>query len=185
MIVGYAKEGIFEEALSLFRKMQGGGVEPNQFKLASVLPTCADMVYLEQGMGIHQKMIVRGGFQSNVINGFVEEGMNLFEEMPQRSVMAWTTVIAGLAQNEHVDALIDMYAKCGSIQKARELFDNMTSPDVVSWNAMIAGYAMHDSGKEALKLFEQMRIFGIKPNHDSFVSSLSACSHAVNENSVH
>jgi pentatricopeptide repeat protein len=59
--------------------------------------------------------------------------------------------------------LIDMYAKCGSIEKARELFDKMHQRDVVSWTAMIAGYAMHGCGKEALKLFEQMKHSGMNP----------------------
>lgn len=67
MIAGYAKEGIPEEALSLFWKIQGEGVEINQFTFSRVLPTCTDMADLEQGLGIHQKMIMRGGFQSNVI----------------------------------------------------------------------------------------------------------------------
>lgn len=40
-------------------------------------------------------------------------------------------------------ALIDMYAKCGSIQIARKLFDRMPKRDVVSWSAMISGYGMH------------------------------------------
>jgi pentatricopeptide repeat protein len=74
--------------------------------------------------------------------------------------------------------LIDMYAKCGSIEKAREVFDKMHHRDVVSWNAMIGGYAMHGYGKEALKLFEKMKQSGMNPNHITLVSVLSACSHA-------
>ncbi|KAH9293985.1 hypothetical protein KI387_040812, partial [Taxus chinensis] len=77
-----------------------------------------------------------------------------------------------------VNALIDMYAKCGSIQKARKLFDKMHHPNVVSWNAMIAGYAMHGYSKDALKLFELMKHSGTNPDHVSFVCVLFACSHA-------
>jgi pentatricopeptide repeat protein len=40
-----------------------------------------------------------------------------------------------------VNALIDMYVKCGSLEKARELFDKINHRDVVSWTTMIAGYA--------------------------------------------
>eukprot|EP01018_Ginkgo_biloba_P037423 Gb_09406 [translate_table: standard] len=75
-------------------------------------------------------------------------------------------------------ALIDMYAKCGSIVIARKLFDNMTNRDLVVWSAMIAGYGMHGHGEDALTLFSQMQQTGMKPNHITFIAVLSACSHA-------
>eukprot|EP00250_Pteridium_aquilinum_P034760 c8059_g1_i1 orf=209-763(+) len=37
-------------------------------------------------------------------------------------------------------ALLDMYARCGSLEEARNVFDNLPYRDVVSWGAMIAGY---------------------------------------------
>eukprot|EP01018_Ginkgo_biloba_P022118 Gb_05942 [translate_table: standard] len=75
------------------------------------------------------------------------------------------------------NALVDMYAKCGSIEDASILFDRMLNRDVVCWNAMIARYAQHGCGMEALKLFEQMQGAGVKPNHITFIGVLSACSH--------
>jgi pentatricopeptide repeat protein len=75
-------------------------------------------------------------------------------------------------------ALIDMYAKCGSLGIARRLFDRMSERDLASWNAMIAGYGLHGHGKDATALFSQMPMMGMKPNNITFVSLLSACSHA-------
>ncbi|KAH9295688.1 hypothetical protein KI387_039276 [Taxus chinensis] len=75
-------------------------------------------------------------------------------------------------------ALIDMYAKCGSIEDARHVFDEMPKQDVVSWSAMIGGYAQNGCAKEALKLFELLLGTNVKPNHVTFVGILSACSHA-------
>lgn len=40
-----------------------------------------------------------------------------------------------------VDALIDMYAKSGSVEKPQQLIDNMQGVNTVSWIAMFAGYA--------------------------------------------
>eukprot|EP01018_Ginkgo_biloba_P037418 Gb_09410 [translate_table: standard] len=77
-----------------------------------------------------------------------------------------------------VTALIDMYAKCGSIETARLLFDRMSERDVVSWSAMIAGYGMHGHAKDALDLFFQMQQAGVRPNDITFIGVLSACSHA-------
>ncbi|KAJ7528130.1 hypothetical protein O6H91_16G085400 [Diphasiastrum complanatum] len=61
-------------------------------------------------------------------------------------------------------ALVDMYAKCGSVEDARESFNSMHKRNVVSWNAMIAGYAQQGLGKEAFTLLEQMQKEGTKPN---------------------
>ena len=75
-------------------------------------------------------------------------------------------------------ALIDMYAKCGSIKDARLVFDQMSEKDVVSWTAMISGYSIHGHGEDALTLFYQMQHAGLKPDHITFTAVLSACSHA-------
>ncbi|KAJ8773677.1 hypothetical protein K2173_005923 [Erythroxylum novogranatense] len=76
------------------------------------------------------------------------------------------------------NALIDMYAKCGSIKDARLVFDKLVERDEVSWNAMISGCSMHGLSVEALKFFEMMQEAGCKPNKLTFVGVLSACSNA-------
>eukprot|EP01018_Ginkgo_biloba_P008990 Gb_03996 [translate_table: standard] len=77
-----------------------------------------------------------------------------------------------------VNALIDMYAKCGSLYHARQLFDKMCQRDAVSWTAMIVGYGMHGHGEEALSLFHQMQQAGMKADHITLIAVLVACSHA-------
>ncbi|XP_052204136.1 putative pentatricopeptide repeat-containing protein At5g13230, mitochondrial [Diospyros lotus] len=74
------------------------------------------------------------------------------------------------------NALIDMYAKCGSIKDASAVFGTMSKRDVVSWNAMISGYSMNGLGGEALGIFEEMQKSEIEPNKLTFVGVLSACS---------
>jgi pentatricopeptide repeat protein len=76
------------------------------------------------------------------------------------------------------NALIDMYAKCGSIKDARLVFDMLDERHEVSWNAMISGYSIHGLGREALKVFEMMQKMKCKPNKLTFVGVLSACSSA-------
>ncbi|KAL5200048.1 hypothetical protein ABZP36_021251 [Zizania latifolia] len=74
-------------------------------------------------------------------------------------------------------ALIDMYAKCGSISEARSIFNSMDNKNVVSWNAMIAGYGLHGQGAEALKLYKDMLAAHLLPTSTTFLSVLYACSH--------
>ncbi|XVF59920.1 hypothetical protein PTKIN_Ptkin08bG0000700 [Pterospermum kingtungense] len=74
-------------------------------------------------------------------------------------------------------AVIDLYVKCGSLVYARKVFNKMKERNIISWSTMICGYGMHGHGREALNLFDQMKTL-IKPDHVTFVSVLSACSHA-------
>ncbi|XP_068661752.1 pentatricopeptide repeat-containing protein At2g01510, mitochondrial [Aristolochia californica] len=89
-----------------------------------------------------------------------------------------------LKRNVFVDnALLDMYAKCGSMEMAEKVFLEMPVRNVVSWSTMIGGYAINGESRTALVLFSEMQKEGVRPNHVTFLSVLSACSHAglINE----
>ncbi|CAA6655884.1 unnamed protein product [Spirodela intermedia] len=57
------------------------------------------------------------------------------------------------------NALVDMYARCGSVGAAKVVFDTLSSRDAVLWT------------------FEQMLAMKIKPDEITFLAVLSACSH--------
>ncbi|OVA00232.1 Pentatricopeptide repeat [Macleaya cordata] len=81
-------------------------------------------------------------------------------------------------------SLIDMYAKCGSIERARSVFNELgPNKDVMAWSAMISGLAMHGHSGECLELFVQMQNHGVMPNYVTFLGVLCACVHGglVNE----
>ncbi|XP_061362795.1 pentatricopeptide repeat-containing protein At3g49740 [Gastrolobium bilobum] len=77
------------------------------------------------------------------------------------------------------NALVTMYAKCGSLDRSLKVFNAMVERDTISWNALISAYAQHGEGEEAVYCFETMQISpGIKPDQATFTAVLSACSHA-------
>lgn len=76
------------------------------------------------------------------------------------------------------NALIDMYVKCGALLLARRLFDRLSNKNLISWTIMVAGYGMHGRGRDAIALFEHMRVSGIAPDAASFSAILYACSHS-------
>ncbi|XP_074566993.1 pentatricopeptide repeat-containing protein At5g08510-like [Curcuma longa] len=74
--------------------------------------------------------------------------------------------------------LIDMYAKCGSIEKAMQVFESKpVRRDLYSWTSAICGLAMHGRAGHALRLFSQMMQMGIKPDDVTLVGVLNACAH--------
>ncbi|KAK9142189.1 hypothetical protein Syun_011589 [Stephania yunnanensis] len=81
------------------------------------------------------------------------------------------------------NSLIDMYAKCGSIDLAKNVFENLPQRSVVSWTAMIGACGDHGNGGDALELYEKMLKEGVKPNKSTFTELLTACRHSglINE----
>lgn len=74
-------------------------------------------------------------------------------------------------------ALINMYARCGSIHESRIFFNGMPMRDLISWTAIICGCGMHGLAKDAEFLFKQMVKSGIQPDGICFVGILSGFSH--------
>ncbi|KAH7683919.1 Tetratricopeptide-like helical domain-containing protein [Dioscorea alata] len=102
-------------------------------------------------------------------------------------------VVHSYARAQHLDvdvrvlnALIDMYSKCGCVDQAVEVFRSIERPTLVSYNAMIMALALHGHGTEAFYLFKEMVKPGaneIEPDAVTFLAVLSGCNHAglVNE----
>eukprot|EP01018_Ginkgo_biloba_P031662 Gb_20547 [translate_table: standard] len=198
MIAGYVQNGCSEEALKLYGQMQLAGAKPNAMTSCIVLSACGNLAALGQGRDVHQH-IIRSGFQSHAFVGsaIIDMYAKCGVKPNLETFISVLPACANLAALEHGkeihkiiikngflsnvivgSALVDMYAKCGSIEDAYKVFDNMPRRDIISWNAMIVGYAIHGCGKEALQLFEQMLCSAIHPSHVTFVGVLSACCHA-------
>jgi pentatricopeptide repeat protein len=133
-----------------------------------------------------------------------QKALELFQQMQQEGVQpnsvtfvgvlnACASMIAleeGRCVHQHIircgwdsdvfvgSSLVDMYAKCGSMEDAWSVFNKMPSRDVVTWTTILGGCAMHGHGKEALKHFKRMCEEGVQPDDVTFICLLSACSHA-------
>lgn len=144
--------GDYDGTLRLFHRMLGAGAQPDLVTVTAVLPSCSNLVALMHGRQIHGYMIV---------NGMGKEGNN--EDSDDALVN---------------NAVMDMYAKCGSMRDAHSVFCKMSRTDVASWNIMIMGYGMQGCGDEALGMFSGLCDAQMKPDEVTFVGILSACSHA-------
>ncbi|XP_062092138.1 pentatricopeptide repeat-containing protein At4g25270, chloroplastic-like [Humulus lupulus] len=63
-----------------------------------------------------------------------------------------------------LNALVDMYGKCGDIVKARRVFDQISSRDSVSWNSILTSYIHHGLFLQALDIFRRMIQKGYRPD---------------------
>ncbi|XP_050900342.1 pentatricopeptide repeat-containing protein DOT4, chloroplastic [Lathyrus oleraceus] len=81
----------------------------------------------------------------------------------------------GMGSNSPVaNALMNMYAKCGSVEEARLVFSQILAKDIVSWNTMIGGYSQNSLPNEALELFSDMQK-QLKPDDITMACVLPAC----------
>jgi pentatricopeptide repeat protein len=206
MLAGYAQNGCVDEALNLFQKMPQRDVVSWTAMIAGFAQNgyLDQALKLFQEMPKRNLVSWTAMIAGYVQNGHSEEALKIFRQMQQSDVKpdsnTYATVLpafanlAALEQGMEIheeiiknglqsdvfvaNALVDMYAKCGSIENACNVFEKIHPKSVISWNTMIAGYSMHGAGKEALKLFEQMRLCNTKPNHVTLLSVLSACCHS-------
>ncbi|KAL6332141.1 hypothetical protein AAG906_001855 [Vitis piasezkii] len=152
MIAGYEQGSCPEEALRLFRQML---MEGNMVGV-EVKPNAVTLV--------------------SVIAACSRLGASRSASMIHKYAVA-----TGLDQDARIaSALIDMCAKCGDIEHGRQVFSEMdeSTRTVVSWSSMIGAEGIHGEGKRALELFSEMRTGGYEPNEITYISVLSACSHA-------
>lgn len=70
--------------------------------------------------------------------------------------------------------LIDMYAKCGTLDLACLVFDRMSERNVVSWTALICGHLQNGEPKASLELFSKMGSSDVKPNEFTLSTCLKA-----------
>ncbi|KAM0950513.1 putative tetratricopeptide-like helical domain superfamily, DYW domain-containing protein [Dioscorea sansibarensis] len=141
-----------------------------------------------------------GGYSSN---GLPQEALKLFYQMQSAHVRPDCYTMVGVLSacarlgalelgqqashlmdmNEFLSnpvlgtALIDMYAKCGSVTKAWAIFEGMMERDLIVWNAMISGLAMTGHGKISFGLFSLMVKLGFQPDGNTFVGILCSCTH--------
>ncbi|KAL8262471.1 hypothetical protein R6Q59_023820 [Mikania micrantha] len=79
------------------------------------------------------------------------------------------TVIVG-------NALIDVYAKCGSMEEALNQFESMNDRDIISWNTIISACSYSEEYMLGFRMINRMRTEGILPNVATILSLLPLCS---------
>ena len=178
LIAGYMKNGMIDEARQLFQGMP----ERDVFSWSAMISGYTQYDQPDVALELFHEMIANG-IQANEVTmvsvlssiaslGILAEGRRAHEYIRSKSIPLTDNLSAGL---------VDMYAKCGSLNAAIEMFDQIRNKvsTISPWNAIICGLAMHGHGKLALEIFSGLqRCRHIKLNGITFIGVLSACCHA-------
>ncbi|CAL9220901.1 unnamed protein product, partial [Arabidopsis halleri] len=157
LILGYAQEGDFVEAMGLFKRLQELSSQIDSFVLSSIIGVFADFALLQQGKQM-QALVVKlpSGLETSVSNslvdmylkcGLVDEAEKCFAEMQLKDVISWTVMITG-------------YGKHGLGKKAVSIFNKMLrhniEPDEVCYLAVLSACSHSGMIKEGEELFSKL-----------------------------
>ncbi|KAL4186078.1 hypothetical protein AMTRI_Chr09g12420 [Amborella trichopoda] len=176
MVSGYAKQGDVHSARSMFE-----GAPVRDLKLWGAMVACyAQNNCSKEALQLFRLMQAEGIKPDEAILGSV---LTACAQLGALDLGRWVHKYANIHWGMDLSiklstALVDMYAKCGSLKESKQLFDKMSQRDVVSWNVMIGGLAMHGDGYGAFALFTKMQQMGFSPNDLTFIALFTACSHS-------
>ncbi|XP_042518549.1 pentatricopeptide repeat-containing protein At2g02980, chloroplastic-like [Macadamia integrifolia] len=121
MISGYARTGLVNEALSLFRGMQKVEISPDEVTLVSVVSACATSGALDLGEWVHafiDKHFINVDLElgTALVNmyakcGCIERARKLFDEMPIKDTKAWSSMIMGLAIHGLAEDALNVFSR--------------------------------------------------------------------------
>ncbi|PSS31672.1 Pentatricopeptide repeat-containing protein [Actinidia chinensis var. chinensis] len=111
IIAGYARNGLGEEAISLFRVMKRRNIYANNFTMVSILRACGLVGGLLLGKEVHAQL-VKNSSQSNIYVGTAlvwlyckcneySIASKILQDLPFKDVVSWTAMISGCAGLGH------------------------------------------------------------------------------------
>ncbi|CAI9299853.1 unnamed protein product [Lactuca saligna] len=166
IIAGHAHLGHNEEALRLFIEMKRDGERANRSIFSCILSTCAEITALELGKQFHAHLVKvglgSGWYVGNAVLamyckcGNIEEAHATFEEISDKDIVSWNTMIGG-------------YARHGFGKEALEVFESMkrkgVKPDEVTMVGVLSACShsgLLDMGTQYFRTMETE--YSITPN---------------------
>ncbi|KAE7998010.1 hypothetical protein FH972_002590 [Carpinus fangiana] len=192
MVIAYSHKEYPVEVLNLYRRLILEGVRPDSSTFTVALKACMSLSDLKKGEEIWCRA-VDCGYEfdvfvgSSVLNlyakcGKMDEAIAVFDKMPRRDLVCWTTMISGFAQSGRPIEAVDMYrlmqkegiegdgiVMVGLIQACSNLGDSKLGPcvhgylirrdlpmDVVVQTSLLDMYAKNGHLGLACRVFKKM-----------------------------
>ncbi|KAM7518070.1 hypothetical protein LguiB_017032 [Lonicera macranthoides] len=175
MITAFSHNGNVEKAQEYFNKMP----ERNVITWNSMLVTYTKHGFWEEGLKLFILMLREGGTPDWVTFATSISACAYSAVLKLGNQIIAQAEKSGFGSDVSVtNSIVSMYSRCGRIVEARKVFDSIATKDLISWNAMMSGYAQSGLGEEVIDIFESMLTTGLTPDHISYVSILSGCSHS-------
>nr|XP_004305327.2 PREDICTED: pentatricopeptide repeat-containing protein At1g08070-like [Fragaria vesca subsp. vesca]XP_011466751.1 PREDICTED: pentatricopeptide repeat-containing protein At1g08070-like [Fragaria vesca subsp. vesca]XP_011466752.1 PREDICTED: pentatricopeptide repeat-containing protein At1g08070-like [Fragaria vesca subsp. vesca] len=209
MIAAYEQNKAGMHAIKLFCRMQNENVEYDYITIVSVISACASSGALNTGIWLHE-LVKRKGFGTNVSVtnalidmyakcGNIDLAKDVFQKLPHKSVVSWTSIIGACASHGHGDdalmffsmmkekgikpnnftfiAVLSACRHSGLVDEGRKHFESMIKdyslvPGVEHYACMVDLLGRAGCLLEAYKFIERMPV---EPDVGIWGALLSAC----------
>lgn len=170
MLACYAQNGKSNEALGLFDEMRHAGMKPTEVTIVSLFSACAHLGALDRGFQAHAYMVEHKIKFNSIVGtalvdmyckcGSISHAIETFNSMEYRDVLAWNTIIAGLAMHGHV-----MEAQ----RHFKEMKEMGVEPNDITFVALLTAFSHAGMIKEGMDLLACMKItYGIDPKVEHY-----------------
>ncbi|KAH7298675.1 hypothetical protein KP509_25G053700 [Ceratopteris richardii] len=121
LIAAYTEHGLAEDALDCFRRMEDQRLSRDEVTFVSVVKSCGLLQVREKTFEVCHEIIVRGYDRGRIIAnsvvdmyakcGMIAEAYKVFDKLPHRDVVTWTSVMLGFVQSGEAHNAINLYEK--------------------------------------------------------------------------
>ncbi|KAF3451753.1 hypothetical protein FNV43_RR07849 [Rhamnella rubrinervis] len=166
MVAGYAQNGYLCEALILFSELKETLQKPDSLTVIFLLQACASIGALHQGKWIHN-FVIRSCLRPCIFVdtalvdmyskcGVLDIAQKCFEEMSNRDLVSWGSIIAGYGCHGKGETALRMYSR---------FLSTGIEPNHVIFLSVLSACSHNGLVDEGLSIFESMtEDFGIAPN---------------------
>ncbi|OVA19051.1 Pentatricopeptide repeat [Macleaya cordata] len=204
----YLRNGMYQDCLRTYHQLRWQGTKPDSYIFPKVIRACTQSLSLEEGIEIHTDIIkFDGELNLQVCNslidmyskfGDVQNARRVFDEMLQKDLLSWNSMISGYVCNGFIDlsiklldsmrlngfepdlvtwnTIMDAYCRIGLCEEASKIFEHVKEPNIISWTSLISGYSRTGKHEISMRIFrDMMSRGGVIPDPDALSSALSSC----------
>lgn len=166
IIRAYNQCGQANEALGLFSDMRAAGFEPDKATFLCLIGACAHLGALVLGQALHAYVSKRSLNEDTAIgtalldmyakSGDAERAQQIFSELQNKDLMAWTSLIVGLAMHGHGEKALTFFRKMQE--------ETMLIPDEITYIGLLSACSHIGKVEDGKNYFISMKnVHGIEP----------------------
>ncbi|KAL8552428.1 hypothetical protein ACS0TY_001209 [Phlomoides rotata] len=121
MISAYINRGFSYDALDIYTQMRGREVSPDSFTISNILTACGMIGSSYVGGMVHGELIKRPvkhnvAVESALLTmysklGNVKDAHDVFDQMKEKDVIAWGSIISGSCENKEFEEVLRLYKR--------------------------------------------------------------------------
>ncbi|KAE9588322.1 putative tetratricopeptide-like helical domain-containing protein [Lupinus albus] len=158
MIRDSTNNGFFTETLKIYTSMAHSGVHGNTFTYPLLLKACANLNSIPLGTMLHGH-VLKLGFQSDIFVqtalvdmyskcSLVAYARNVFDEMPQKSIVSWNAMISAYSRGSSMDQALSLLKEMWFLhfEPSSSTFVSILSgfsSNLDSFNSLCQGMSIH------------------------------------------